>query len=141
MEGAIKILSGGSKTFEEAGTGFTQLISVTKHSQRHQVYLQLKTLATKYKSTSLKRVQLMAKSAGHFDAVMDKIDSMVALCRQEEQDDIKHRDRCENKMNANGNDIDDAKAGIDKTKKRLRRMKNADDELREALAENAKQIK
>jgi len=141
IEGAIKILSGGSKTFKEAGTGFTQLTSVTKHSQSHQVYIQLKKLASKYQSTSLKRVQLMAKSAGHFDAVMQKIDSMVALCRQEEQDDIKHRDRCENKMNANGNDIDDAKAGIDKTKKKLKRMANADDELREALAENAKQIK
>jgi len=141
MEGAIKILSGGQKTFKEAGTGFTQLSSVTKHSQSHQVYLQLKTLATKYQSTSLKRLQLMAKSAGHFDAVMEKIDSMVALCRQEEQDDIKHRDRCENKMNANGNEIDDAKAGIDKSKKKLKRMANAEDELSEALAENKKQIK
>jgi len=46
----------------------------------------------------------------------------MTLLRTEEQDDIKHRDRCENAQNANSNEMADLKESIKKTKDSLGRM-------------------
>jgi len=134
VQGAIKILSEGSETLNEAGETFLQTRAVTKHSERYQeAYAQLKTMAAKHQSSSLARLATMMKSAGHFDDVMAKIDSMVGILREEEQDDLKHRDRCETKGHAIEMDIADTNAAIEKSEDKLDRMENADHELETAL--------
>merc|ERR1719162_1510473 len=87
IEGAVQILSGGAKTFQESQDTFLQLKSVQRHgSVSHQnAYGQLKKLAAKYQSANLQRMVSMMKSGGHFDKVMVMIDNMMALLREEEQ--------------------------------------------------------
>jgi hypothetical protein len=125
MQGAIQILSGGSKTFKSATTTFLQLRTVHMNvGTRAMVYSKLNKLAARYQSGRLGRLFTAMKTGGHFDKVMIEIDRMMVLLRKEEQSDIEHRDRCENGQNANANSMEDAKAAIKKTDKKLDRMAN-----------------
>jgi len=118
MEGAIQILSGGDKVFKEATTTFLQL----KRVQHKKAYDKLKTLAAKYQTSGLAKLVEVMKSGGHFDKVFVMIDDMMALLRKEEQEDIEHRDRCENGENANANEMEDINSEIEKTDKKLGRL-------------------
>merc|ERR1719171_3172485 len=53
MEGAIQILEGGSKTFQEATTTFLQLKSVQQHQITKKSFVEFKKLASKFRSTGL----------------------------------------------------------------------------------------
>merc|ERR1719450_1346013 len=65
MNEAIRILSGGAKTFESATTTFLQLASVNKHHTDSKgagkAYGQLKKLATQFKSVSLAKIAAMVQ--------------------------------------------------------------------------------
>jgi len=78
---------------------------------------------------------MAVKTTGHFDDVIVMIDKMVAVLREEGQSDIEHRDRCENKQNANGNSKEDADHEISKAKDAIERleqaMKDKKDEIKE----------
>jgi peptidoglycan hydrolase CwlO-like protein len=148
MEGAIQILSGGSKVFEEATTTFVQLKATQRHTSRQQSYVQLRNLAAKYQSSSLASLVEVMKNGGHFDKVMIMIDHMMAELRKEEQDDIEHRDRCENGQNANNNEMEDVEAEIKKTEKKMehldRSIKEKQDKLKVVngdIAESKKNLK
>lgn len=131
METAIKILSSGDakKTFKGATTTFLQLASVNRHmqgtseaGQRVTAYTKLKNLAAKFGSRNVAKIAVEVKSGGHFDKVIFMIDDMITLLRKEEQDDIDHRDRCENDQNANKNTMGDLNHELKKTKDSLQRM-------------------
>jgi hypothetical protein len=125
MELAIKILSGGAKTFESSTSTFVQLSAVAKHSeQRSKAYKQLKTLASQYMSRSVAKIAVEVKMGGHFDKVITMVDEMIEVLRKEEADDIAHRDRCENAQNANKNEAADLASSIKKTEASLKRMGN-----------------
>jgi hypothetical protein len=125
MELAIKILSGGAKTFEASTSTFVQLASVHEvSSNRAQAYNQLKALASQYMSRSVAKIAVEVKTGGHFDKVITMVDEMIAVLRKEEADDIAHRDRCENAENANKNQAADLADSIKKTKASLKRMGN-----------------
>merc|ERR1719498_1272071 len=149
MQGAVQILSGGEKTFQEATTTFLQLKTVNKHESSHNVaYGELQRLAAKYRSSSLARLVSVMKTGGHFDKVMIMIDNMMELLRKEEQEDIEHRDRCENGQNANGNEMEDVKGEMAKTKKKIGRLENTVDakekelkETKDAIRESNKNLK
>merc|ERR1719450_1571669 len=51
------------------------------------------------------------------------IDEMMVVLRQEEADDIAHKDRCENADNANANELDDLEAAIEKTEDKIKSTK------------------
>merc|ERR1719440_2495322 len=74
-------------------------------------------------------IAVEVKAGGHFDKVIVMIDEMIALLRKEEADDIAHRDRCENAVNANSNELGDLEHDIKKTKASLKRMGNTKKEL------------
>jgi len=134
IQGAVQILSGGAKTFDEATSTLVELKAVRRHSQAHaDAYSNLKALAAKSHSANLQRLVLVMKSGGHFDKVMVMIDEMMKVLRKEEQDDIEHRDRCENGENANKNSMEDLNNDIKKTDKKLERMGNTDDNLAKEL--------
>lgn len=142
MEGAIQILSGGSKVFEEATTTFLQLKDVQRHgSAQHKAYGELKLLSAKYQTSSLNKLVAVMRTGGHFDKVMIMIDHMMALLRAEEQDDIKHRDRCENGENANANSMEDAQGEIAKTDKKLGRLDRRSDDTKKELESVEGEIK
>jgi len=93
----------------------------------------LKLLATQLKSRGLAKIAVQVKAGGHFDKVITMIDDMMAILRQEEQDDIAHRDRCENNANANSNELDDLEHSIKKTEASLKRMGNTKGELEDEI--------
>merc|ERR1711865_772493 len=113
MQTAIKILSSddAKKTFKASTTTFVQLSAIRRHEERSSArataYDQLKVLATKFQSRSVAKIAVEVKVGGHFDKVIVMIDEMIGLLRVEEQEDIEHRDRCENNQNANANQIGD----------------------------------
>jgi predicted nucleic acid-binding Zn-ribbon protein len=135
MQLAIKILSseGAKKTFESSTTTFLQLAAVRKHTDRSSVsskaYNQLKVVATQFRNRNVAKIAVELQSGGHFDKVITMIDDMVGLLRKEEQDDIEHRDRCENAQNANGNELADLKSEIKKTEASIKRMENTETDL------------
>merc|ERR1719502_485112 len=146
MQMAIKILSSddAKKTFKASTSTFVQLAAISKHqersSDRNKAYSQLKVLATHFQSRSLAKIAVEVKSGGHFDKVIVMIDEMIALLRKEEQEDIEHRDRCENAQNANGNELDDLKHDIKKTEASLKRMGNTKKELEDEIGGLEKEI-
>lgn len=134
IQGAMQILSGGEKTFKSATTTLLQLKSVRRHQSNHEVfYGHLKMLAAKHQSKNLARLALVLKTGGHFDAVMEEIDKMMEILRKEEQDDIAHRDRCENSQNANSNALDDVNKAIKDSNAKLGRLDAQEDQLTQDL--------
>merc|ERR1719456_1496108 len=146
MQVAIQILSSkdAKKTFKSSPTTFLQLSSVHKHAEgssaRANAFQHLKALARQLGSRSVAKIAVELKSGGHFDKVIVMIDEMIALLRKEEQEDIEHRDRCENAQNANGNSLDDLDHDIKKTKDSLKRMKNTKKELNDEIGALEKEI-
>merc|ERR1719401_3216963 len=113
MDAAIKVLTSESaqKTFANSSTTFLQLASIQKHDSSSgwamKAYGRLRGLASQFRNFALARIAAAVKSGGHFDKVITQIDEMIALLRKEEQEDIEHRDICENNENANKNELDD----------------------------------
>jgi len=130
MAQAIAILSKGGKTLEKSFGNFLQVSSVTKHQEMGlKAFEKIRMLASKYKSMKLAGLAVAARSSGHFDKVMASIDAMVGTLRAEGQADIKHRDYCENNMNANSNELSDLKYAIKKTQKQVKRMASSRKEV------------
>jgi hypothetical protein len=127
---AIGILSSddAKKTFESASK-LLQLSAVTvptSHAAPHaEAYKRLKLLATRYQDLRLARMAISAKTAGHFDDIIVMIDKMITMLRDEEKEDIAHRDRCEGKQNANKNSKEDAEHAISKAKAKIERLEQA----------------
>jgi len=149
MEEAIKILNKGEKegTFKEAGETFLQTKSVTKHGARSdssaaaRAYNQLRSLAGKYKSIALARIAMQAQEGGHFDKVIASIDQMMVVLRKEEQEDIAHKDLCENEQNGNKNAKEDLKANIGKADAKLKRLGNTKDDVNDEIDKVEGEIK
>jgi peptidoglycan hydrolase CwlO-like protein len=147
IEEAIKILSDGEGTFQNATTAFVQFSStyhatVKSHSQaRVGAYASLSSLATRFKSLSLAKLAAEVSSGGHFDKVIAAIDKMMEVLRAEEQDDIKHRDRCQRSENKNGNEMEDLNNAIEKKGASIDRMKDEAGATKEKIAELEAQMK
>merc|ERR1719498_2048041 len=150
MTQAIAILSSSEakKTFEGAtkSASFLQISSITTRQEvSKKAYDRIKTLATTYKDLKLAKIavaiQTVQKTAGHFDKIISMIDTMIGMMREEEAEDIKHRDRCEAKENANQNAKDDLNAEITKMKEHMNRMKNSKADLAKAMKAVSKEIK
>jgi len=135
MQVAIRILSSGDakKTFKKSTTTFVQLSAVRKQEElstaRTNAYGKLKVLASTLQSRSVAKIAVQVQNGGHFDKVIAMVDDMISVLRKEEQDDIEHRDRCENGQNANKNKLADLKSGIKKTQAALKRMGNTKKDL------------
>jgi hypothetical protein len=137
MNKAISILNSpeARRTFQSATTTFLQLSSAVEESdERAAAYGRLRTLAAKSGNLALARIAAEVKTGGHFDKVIVMIDKMIELLRKEEQDDIAHRDRCQNEQNKNGYDREDFASDIDKAEKELERMTDVEKEMKSQIA-------
>jgi len=147
MAEAIKILSSddAKKTFKSAVTTFLQLASVEKHQAENsgaiKAFGRLRELASQYHSVKVAKIAALVKVGGHFDKVMVQIDDMIALLRKEEQEDIMHRDLCENNLNANKNAMADLESQIKKADEMLKRYGNTKDELNDEIGKIEDDIK
>merc|ERR1719311_993574 len=84
-------------------------------------------------SMALTKVALMMKSGGHFDKVITMCDKMIESLRKEEQADIEHKDRCENAIAANDQQITDFKHTIKKTDEAIGRMGDKVEEIKKKI--------
>jgi len=79
-------------------------------------------LGQQYHNLGLADIAVKVQNGGHFDKVMSSIDKMIANLRQEEQEDIEHRDRCQRAEGKNGNDLEDLGHDIGKASAHIGRL-------------------
>jgi peptidoglycan hydrolase CwlO-like protein len=138
MTEALKIMEDPETkaNFDKATESFLQVSSKssgTGHSQQKQAFAKLKLLATETHNLAIARIAASVRSGGHFDKVIVTIDGLITTMREEEADDIKHRDRCEKDQGKNKNDMEDLQHSIDKTKKSITRMEGEGEALQEKM--------
>jgi len=126
---AIKILSSDAakKTFKGSDDAkFLQLSSAVDRPRVQGAFKKLRSLASHFKSLKMAQIAVAVKtSKGHFADVITMIDEMTADLREEEQDDIDHRDRCEGKQNDNKNSKEDSQNAIDKAADKIKALEGA----------------
>merc|ERR1719456_1635841 len=83
-----KAIKPGKETFLQTGLASSESQPQTK------AYKALKAHATKAKSLRLAAIAATLRTGGHFDAVIEEIDKMMATLKVEEKDDIDQRDWC-----------------------------------------------
>jgi len=126
VQKAIEILSSPEalKTFDTSAETFFQVSSYSAQNARNRAYIKLRNLAAKNHALGLAQLATAVKEAGHFDKVIVMIDDMIKLLRKEEASDIEHRDKCEQEINKNKNELEDLQTAIDKATASLDRMSN-----------------
>jgi len=131
---AIKILKDGDSTFKKATATLLQVQQVHSHqgsdAAPKQAFQRLRNLAASYKSFGLAQIAAQMRMGGHFDKVMVMIDHMIERIREEEAEDIAHRDRCQNAEGKNKNDMEDVKAAQEETKEKIGRLKDKEKEIK-----------
>jgi len=131
IDEAIKILNSTDAKANFATSeskSFLQLSMVNSGfvARRARAYEKLSSVAARYHSVEFAQIAATVKhTRGHFDSVVAMIGKMLATTRQEEQDDIAHKDRCETKENANQNAIADALRDKTKHNTGINRMETA----------------
>jgi len=123
---AVNILTSdqAQKVFLNSTTTFVQISAVTETSdaaRRSGVSGKLARMAQQFHSLGLANLAVDVRAGWHFDKVIASIDNMIAVIRQEEQDDIAHRDRCQRAEDKNSYETEDlgnaiTKAGSDITR-------------------------
>merc|ERR1719215_1469535 len=138
IQKAVEILSSpeAQQTFQSSVTTFVQIKSdshAVSQSYRKEAFAKLRSMAATYRSTAMAEIAVAVKTGGHFDKVMVMIDTMIALLRKEEAEDIAHRDRCEGSENKNANDMDDLNHDISKANNELVRLGDSENELKATI--------
>jgi len=110
-------------------------------AMRGKAFERLRSVAAQFRNSGLAALAVEVKAGGHFDKVIAMIDDMMALLRKEEQDDIAHRDRCENAENGNKNELEDLASAIEASGNKLKRLGNTKDEVVKEIGEVKKHIK
>merc|ERR1719269_353123 len=103
-------------------------------------YKQLRALADKFGGVTLAQVAAEVRVSGHFDKVIHMIENMILKLKEEGEDDIKHRERCETKQDKNKKKMEDLNFGIDKLKEKLERFKDTKKELETKIKKTEKEI-
>jgi len=98
--------------FANATTTFLQVSARGTREGRHasqKAYTKLRALASRLGSAKLGRLAAEVKTltGGHFDKVIATIDGLIQVLREEEADDLAHRDRCQAGAAKNENDLED----------------------------------
>jgi chromosome segregation ATPase len=137
IEKAIEILTDpdAAEKLKAAQDNFLQWSSISSHRSSAKAYTVLRKVAAKSKNLRIGRLAALLQTGGHFDKVITEIDEMIADLRKEEQDDIKHRDRCQGEQNSNSNEIGDLERTISKLDKELNRQNRQKTKLDEAVSE------
>lgn len=93
-------------------------------SARTRASRKLSSLAHTYRRSGMARLALEVKSTWHFDKVIGMVGGMMKDLRREEQDDVKHRDKCQSKISKNSNKIEDLGDDLNKAEEHLGRRES-----------------
>lgn len=138
MTTAIKILSSedAKKTFDGATTTFLQVSAAPEAS----AYKHLRALADKFGGLALAQVAAAAKAGGHFDKVINMIDSLIRKLKYEGEEDVSARAKCEEEQDRNKKAIEDLNFDLDKVKEKLERYDGKKKELQTNIESIQKEI-
>merc|ERR1712146_593406 len=100
-------------------------------SPSQKAYEVLKTQAAKAKSMRLASIAAAIRmtTGGHFDEVLDKIDEIIKILKDEEADDIKQRDWCKEEYQQNDLEKAETKWLIEKNEAAIVKHKKAIEKL------------
>merc|ERR1719337_395432 len=128
---AIEILTGDdakalfSKAIKPGKETFLQTGSISSESQpQTKAYKTLKAHATKAKSLRLAAIAATLRTGGHFDAVIEEIDKMMATLKAEEKDDIDQRDWCKEETFKNEQEASRYEYKIEKAEHKKTKMED-----------------
>lgn len=129
-------------TFESSATTFVQFSSM--NVRKSKALNQIKSMAKKTHSLRLASLAAKIKSSqgrAAFDDILAEIEKMIANLRQEEQDDIDHRDFCQQNQSALGGEKDSLEHSKKNTEAKKDRLKAKSDSLQSEVenTEAAKQ--
>merc|ERR1719240_2102060 len=141
---AVEILTSdeASSTFGRATSMFLQTSQDSEDVPKNKAYRALKTVARKYHSLRLAALAATVKTtvSGHFDSVIRTVDKMIGELRSEEQDDIDHRDWCQEHENKFTNQKEDLQYKVGQTEALIERLEAKSGELETAIANSATEI-
>jgi len=125
-------------SFDSSANTFVQFSS--QNVRKEKALQQIKSMARKSHSLRLAALAAKIKTTGHFDAVIAEIDKMIANLRQEEADDVAHRDQCEKGDNA----LQAEKDALEHTNKNAQaksdRLQSKSDALQESIVKTEQEI-
>merc|ERR1719174_2748198 len=121
---------------------FLQTTSESESAPRLKAYRTLKGVARKYHSLRLAALAATVKTstAGHFNSVIKSVDKMIGELRTEEQDDIDHRDWCQEHENKFTNQKEDLEYKVGQTEALIERLEAKSGELETAIASTEAEI-
>merc|ERR1719235_2835321 len=122
-------------------TMFLQTDSESQDPQR-RAYNSLKAHATKAKSIRLAALAARVRVAtkGHFDAVVEEIDKMMAVMKREEKDDQEERDWCKEETFKNEQEAARYEYKIEKLNTKLMKLNKRLEDLETSKEETIAQI-
>merc|ERR1719158_1547971 len=139
---AVEILTSdeASATFGRATSMFLQTSSESE--PRGKAYRALKNVARKYHSLRLAALAATVKTTttGHFDSVIKTVEKMLGELRGEEQDDVDHRDWCQEHENKFTNQKEDLEYKIGQTEALIERLEAKSSELETAIKDTEAEI-
>jgi len=141
---AVEILTSdeAQATFGRATSMLLQTAQDSEDVPRGKAYRTLKNVARKYHSLRLAALAATVKTSakGHFNAVIKSIDKMIGELRGEEQDDIDHRDWCQEHENKFTNQKEDLEYKVGQTEALIERLEAKSGELETAIAKSESEI-
>lgn len=132
---AVLTSAEANKTLAEAAAvNFLQIDSTVAHYEnRDRAFAALKKVAAKYKSTKLAQLAVRVLTGGRFDKIIKVLDKQVTSLRSEEQDDIKHRDQCNQEMTDTAASLEDLNHKVSTLATTLTRLSEKANQLKEEL--------
>jgi DNA repair exonuclease SbcCD ATPase subunit len=130
---ALNILTGpnAAAIFENATTTFLQISDDRPRAKKASLaYEKIKAMAGKFKNMRLAKIAVMLRTKGHFDKVINAIDKMIILLKQEAKEDIQHKERCQAQITDNTQTMEDLDYAIEKVGKEIERMEKKVEELK-----------
>merc|ERR1719161_3066304 len=143
---ALEILTGDdakalfNKAIKPGMETFFQTGSSSESQPQTKAYKTLKAHATKAKSLRLAAIAATLRTGGHFDAVIEEIDKMMATLKVEEKDDIDQRDWCKEETFKNEQEASRYEYKIERTDGKIYKLQSKLAELEATRLKTIEQI-
>eukprot|EP00933_Yihiella_yeosuensis_P040592 TRINITY_DN3490_c0_g1_i1.p1 TRINITY_DN3490_c0_g1~~TRINITY_DN3490_c0_g1_i1.p1 ORF type:complete len:712 (+),score=284.37 TRINITY_DN3490_c0_g1_i1:110-2245(+) len=100
---------------------FVQVSSDSERPQQQKALVAVQALAQRFHSLELAQLAIGIKG-GHFDKVIDAIDKQIKALRDEMDEDVRHKDRCEEQLSNNGKLITELTHTSEKAQTKIDRL-------------------
>merc|ERR1719443_923220 len=127
-----------NKSIKPGKETFLQVVSESQPQVK--AYKALKEHATKAKSLRLAAIAATLRTGGHFDAVVEEIDKMMAVMKREEKDDQEERDWCKEETFKNEQEAARYEYKIERTDAKIMKLQSKLAELEATLLHTIDEI-